>query len=186
MARFSLIVPVAAWLFCLPPGLDASEAAVAPDIAAPADATPTAPARPDEQLDEIIVQGTRLWQMHKALTDADDRFFARYNEINKDHDFDVHCDMEAPLGTRIKQRICRPAFQERAEEQWARGLLEGFSAIPPELIWLVREDEYRKNLLDVARGDPLLMKMLRERDALAKRYEAERKRRMKGRWIIFE
>jgi hypothetical protein len=186
MASSSFIVPVAACLLCVPPGIGASEAAAAPGVARPADTTVTAPANSDEQLDEVIVQGTRLWQMRKAVTDADDRFFARYNEINKNHDFDVHCDMEAPLGTRIKQRTCRPAFQEKAESEWARGLLEGFAAIPPELVWLDRQEAYRRNLFDVARGDPQLMKLLRERDALEKRYKAEHKRRMKGRWILFE
>ncbi len=185
MARPSFTIAVAAWLICLPPGIGASEAAAAPDVAPP-DITPTAPAKPYEQLDEIIVQGTRLWQMHKAITDADDRFFARYNEINKNHDFDVHCAMEAPLGTKLKQRICRAAFQEKAEEEWARALLQGTAANPPEVVRVAREDQYRKNLLDVVRGNPELMKMLRQRDALEKKYEAELKKRMKGKWILFE
>jgi hypothetical protein len=30
------------------------------------------------------------------------------------------------------------------------------------------------------------MKMLRQRDALEKKYEAELKKRMKGKWILFE
>jgi len=185
MARPSFTIAVAAWLICLPPGIRASEAAAAPDVAPP-DITATAPAKPDEQLDEIIVQGTRLWQMHKAITDADDRFFARHNEINKNHDFDVHCTMEAPLGTKLKQRICRAAFQEKAEEEWARALLQGTAANPPEVVRVAREDQYRKNLLDVVRGNPELMKMLRQRDALEKKYEAELKKRMKGKWILFE
>ena len=185
MAKPSFTIAVAAWLICLPPGIGASEAAAAPDVAPP-DITATAPAKPDGQLDEIIVQGTRLWQMHKAITDADDRFFARYNEINRNHDFDVHCAMEAPLGTKLKQRICRAAFQEKAEEEWARALLQGTAANPPEVVRVAREDQYRKNLLDVVRGNPELMKMLRQRDALEKKYEAELKKRMKGKWILFE
>ena len=184
MVRSSLTIAVAAWLICLPPGIRASEAAAAP-VVAPPDIT-TAPAKSDEQVEEIIVQGSRLWQMHKAITDADDRFFARYNEINKKHDFDVHCGMEAPLGTKLKQRICRPTFQEKAEEQWARSLLDGTAANPPEVVRVAREDEYRKNLLDVVRGNPELMKLLRQRDALEKKYEAELKKRMKGKWFLFE
>ncbi|HEY4214708.1 MAG TPA: hypothetical protein VGM84_24740 [Steroidobacteraceae bacterium] len=186
MARSSFTIAVAAWLICLPPGIGANEATAAPDVASPAGTTATAPARPDEQLDEIIVQGSRLWQMRKAITDADDRFFARYNEINKNHDFDVHCGMEAPLGTRLKQRICRAAFQEKADEEWARALLNGTAANPPEVVRVARDDEYRKNLLDVVRGNPELMKLLRQRDALEKKYEAELKKRMKGKWILFE
>jgi hypothetical protein len=186
MARSSFTVPVAAWLICLLPGMGANEVAAAPDVAPPADTAATAPAPPDKPIDEIIVQGTRLWQMQKAITAADDRFFVRYNEINKDHDFDVHCAMEAPLGTLIKQRFCRPAYYEKAEQDYARALLDGTDAIPPEAVRLDRQEEYRKHMLDVVRGSPELMKLMHERDALKKKYEAELKKRMKGRWFLFE
>jgi hypothetical protein len=186
MATRSFTVTVAAWLICLSAGTRASEAAALPDAAPPADTTATARPEANEPLDEIIVRGTRLWQMRKAITDVDDQFFARYNEINKKHDFDVHCAMEAPLGTRLEERVCRAAFQEKAEQEWARALLVGPAAIPPEVVRLLRQDEYRENLLAVVRADPQLMQLVRQREALGKKYEAARKKRMNGRWVLFD
>ncbi len=185
MGRSSYIFPVAAWIFCLSLGMG-SAAATTPDVTPPADTATTASAKPDEPPDEVIVLGKRLSQMRKAVTDADDRFFARYNEINKDHDFDVHCIVEAPVGTLIKRRTCRPVFQEKGDEDYARSLLDGTGAIPPEIVRLLHQDEYHKHMLEVVRANPELMKMVSERDVLKKQYEAELKRRMKDKWILFE
>ncbi len=99
--------------------------------------------------------------------------------------------MEAPLGTLIKHRTCRAAFQEKAEEDYARSILDGGTmatggaAIPPEIVRLERQDEYRKHMLDVVRGNPELMKMVRERDALKKNYDAELKKRHEGQVVSF-
>lgn len=132
------------------------------------------------------MRGTRLWQMRQAIIEAEDRFYALYNKLNTNDDFDVRCRMEAPLGTRLKKRVCRVAFQEEAEAEYAQSLFRGGVVPTPEVIWLQRSDDYRKNVLAVVNSDRRLRDLLRERDGLEKQYKAEHSKRFKDRWIVFE
>ncbi len=53
-------------------------------------------AEPVEQLDEIVVTATqaKIRELRMAAEKAEDAFYARYNEINKNHDFDINCHVE--------------------------------------------------------------------------------------------
>lgn len=139
-----------------------------------------------QELAEVVVRGTRLWQLRAAIIEAEDRFYARYNQLNANDDFDVHCRQEAPLGTRLKQRVCRIAFQEEAQADHAQVLFTGGFAPDPRLVMLERSEEYRANALAVINGDRHLRALVRERERLEKKYEEERRKRFKDRWIIFE
>lgn len=155
-----------------------------------ADAPLVAPASPapgqeEEVLEEVIVKGERLWQLRAAIVKAEDRFYARWNELNKDRDFDMKCYMEAPLGTRLKSRICRVAFYEDAQAEYAQAMMRGQFAPSPTQVALDRQVEYRKVAMELL-NDPQLRKLVREREAAQKKYTEERKKRFKDRWIIFE
>ncbi len=138
-------------------------------------------------LPEVEVVGKRLYQLQKAIIQTEDKFLARYNELNQDRDFDVHCRQEAPAGTRIQKRICRVHFYELAEEEWARYQLDpsNYYAPPPDLVALQRADEYQRKALAVINSDTELRRLLRAREALEKKYYAARKEAFKGRWIAF-
>jgi hypothetical protein len=138
------------------------------------------------ELPEVQVMGKRLYQMRQDIIRAEDQFFARFNELNTDDDFDVHCTMEAPTGTRLKQRVCRVQFYEKAQAEEAQALLRGEFAPPADLVAVERSAEYEKKALAVINAHPELLKLVREREALEKRYIATRKARFKGRWILFE
>ena len=79
----------------------------------------SAPARQDESLDEVVVKGTRseLDELRNEMVLVEDRFYERYNELNPNHDFDTHCQMEARIGTNTKRRYCRAVYQERAQQK---------------------------------------------------------------------
>jgi hypothetical protein len=141
---------------------------------------------PTEELDEVTVEGARLSRMRERIVAAEDRFYALYNELNKNDDYDVHCTNEAPLGTRLKKRICRVEFYSRAKQEYGAsivsmlgGVAGGGSAKSPTLIALEREPEYRATMLQVVQENPGLLRLLKERDALEKRYIAARKQRFK-------
>lgn len=140
----------------------------------------------DEELEEVVVRGTKLWQMREAIVNAEKRFYALYNELNTNDDFDVHCDLEAPLGTRLKSRVCRVAYVADAQADFAQALLAGYEAPSPEIVQLERADEYRAAALKVINGDKRLLKLARERERLEAKYLEERRKRFKGRWILFE
>jgi hypothetical protein len=49
--------------------------------------------------------------LRQAVVEAEDRFHARYNELNDNDDFDVNCRQEARTGTKLERRICRAVYQ---------------------------------------------------------------------------
>lgn len=141
---------------------------------------------PADTLDEVTVNGKRLSQMRQDIVRAEDAFFAAYNKLNPEHDYDVHCDMEAPIGTRIKQRVCRVAFFERAQADEAQALLGGYSVPSADTVLMERSDDMKKSMLAVINAHPELRRMIRVREDLEKKYLATRKERFKGHWILFE
>jgi len=138
------------------------------------------------ELPEIQVTGNRLYQLRRDIIRSEDRFFAAFNKLNTDHDFDIHCSQQTPLGTHIQSRVCRVKFYEKAQEDEARAWVTGdFSAPPAHLIALQRSAEYQQKALAVINAHPELLRMIREREALEKKFDAVRKARFKGRWFLF-
>jgi hypothetical protein len=167
-----------------------STMASAPAIPAPGSATPAptpAVAGEEEVLDEVLVQGTKLWQLREAIVLAEERFYALYNELSNGDEFDVTCRKEAPLGTRLKKRVCQIGFMEEAEAEYAQAWVTGsFAAPEPGQVWVQRSGDYRENALRLLNGHPELLKLAKAREQAEKKYNAERKKRFKGRWILFE
>jgi hypothetical protein len=61
-----------------------------------------------QELDEIWVRGQYL---SRVIEDAEDDFFKRYNELNKDTNYDVFCgQMSLRSGSMIMVRNCIPGF----------------------------------------------------------------------------
>jgi len=154
------------------------------------------PAR-TETTDEVLVRGTRLRELRAAIVEAEDRFYARYNELNKVDDFDIECAMDAHTGTLIKQRRCFTKLQLEARSQNGREVLQmfqdqaaGLTGRPPntdpEAVWLAHYDDYRDNILYLLKVHPELRRLARERDDAEKRYSTEYRRRLKGRLIHIE
>lgn len=140
----------------------------------------------EQVLDEVIVSGMSLRQMRDAIVAAEQRFYDLYNELNQEDDFDIHCHERAALGTRIKRRECLVAFQEEAQMMYARAVMNGDFSPDAVMMTLERRDEYRRNALAVINGDARLRRMIQERARLEEKYEAERRQRFKGRWIVIE
>jgi hypothetical protein len=158
----------------------AAPAADVPQAATPAD-------RPDEVLDEALVVGTKLWKLRQKAVEVEDRFYALYNQLNKDQDFDVHCHIEAPTGRIIKERVCRVSYIERAQAVEVTALLDGHSAPPSDMVAQARQADFEKHFLQVVNADARLRKLVREREALEKKYDEERKRRVANHsWFRFE
>jgi hypothetical protein len=137
-------------------------------------------------LPEVQVVGKRLYQMRKDIINAENKFFAKFNELNKNDEFDIHCVMNAETGTHLKKRLCRVQFYEDAQRQEAQARFGGPPAPSAELVALERGPEYKKAALTIINAHPELLRLVKERDALEKKYDATRKQRFKGRWILFE
>jgi len=136
---------------------------------------------PEQQsLDEVLVQGTQLWKLRQQMIRVEDEFYALYNELNKDKDFDVHCHTEAPPDRIIKERVCRVAYYEDAQALEAQALLDGHSAPPADMVAEARNADFERHFLQVVNSDPRLLKLVREREALGKKYDRERAQRSTG------
>jgi hypothetical protein len=56
--------------------------------------------------DEIIVRGKALEGLRLRIERAEADVYTRFNDINSDDSYDIHCYERAPTGTRITKRVC--------------------------------------------------------------------------------
>lgn len=71
------------------------------------------------ELDEVVVRGERLID---AIVKAEDAFYAIYNQVNKDNQYDVNCtrmNLTADSGSRMNSRLCLPSFVASAIADYA-------------------------------------------------------------------
>lgn len=60
---------------------------------------------------EIIVAPTvTRGRLQKLIIQVEDDFFAKFNELNIDDDYDVFCYEYIPTMSHIRKRVCDPAF----------------------------------------------------------------------------
>lgn len=148
-----------------------------------------------EQLEGVEVYGSppELASQRQAITDAENRFYARYNELNLNDDFDVNCRVEARTGTRLTSRTCRPLYQEDAVQEGAKLAVEirqkaqsyGGQAllgantppVPAAVAITARRGEFERNMRNVVRRHPELVMLLEERAAAAEALERATRRR---------
>jgi hypothetical protein len=159
-------------------------------------ATAVDPWPQEVELDEVLVLGkqAQVDQMRKELVRLEDLFHTRYNELNTNDDFDIHCMIEARTGTRIEKRSCRAIYMERAlqeegkdafvirqdiQDQFTRGVMQpkvfASPPVPAAVAVSARLEAFRKNVRDVAGQDPELIELLRRRAELAERFLAARR-----------
>lgn len=78
----------------------------------------------DEVLEEITIIGDRsLGSLTHLIMKAEDRIYDIFNGMNDDKRYDVACRWEAPIGSHIKRRSCRPNFVLNAQSDNARAVL---------------------------------------------------------------
>ena len=120
----------------------ACSAVVAQDI-------PVQPASrpPPSADDEIIVYGS-VPELRRQLLRTRDAMFARWNEVNGDDKFDIHCKYDAPIGSRIKRESCVSNIWAELDEKIAQAYLarlRGETGAPPEF-WLAQQNYWASKL----------------------------------------
>ncbi len=81
--------------------------------------------QPVEEPEEIVVRAKPLNRYRAEIEVARDEMIRLFNEANEDDDNDVRCRYDAPTGSRIPERVCFSAAQDRASAGAARDLLAG-------------------------------------------------------------
>jgi hypothetical protein len=162
-------ITLLAVVVCCPPAAFAQEVMGPPKPASRA----SAPAVSSEPLPEVEIRGTRarLREMRDEMVRLEDLFYQRYNQLNTDDQYDVHCYMEQPTGTLLRYRVCRPQFAETATSEEAKAFLGGYSVAPANLVIMSKYPDFEKHALAVINRDRDLLRLVREREALEARYE---------------
>jgi len=76
------------------------------------DAAPTEEASQQGRLpyEVVVTPEVRFGTLKKLLVQIEDDFFAKFNELNLDDDYDVVCYRFKPTGSHISRRVCEPQF----------------------------------------------------------------------------
>lgn len=141
-------------------------------------------------VDEVIVHGRyeQLSAMRKEYEQLEDKFYDEYNKLNTDHQWDVNCGREAPVGTRISGRVCTPVFVETIERDFYAGTLQGRATTGSVWIWIQPKREgFKKNMVDTVNKNPKLLELLMKRNAAQQRYEEARKKKFaRGKIFVWD
>jgi hypothetical protein len=144
-----------------------------------------------EPMDEVEVTGKyeKLSAMRKEYELLEERFYAEYNKLNSNHDFDIKCSTDSAVF--IKLRRCQPVFIDKAyrDATWGAGGSSGFGgadaltgyAQPAVWVWVqAKLPAYRQNMRDQIRKNPRLLELLMKRNAAAERYQVVREKKFEG------
>jgi hypothetical protein len=124
------------------------------------------PAMAADDLDEVVVQADRhqLQTLREEMVRLEDDFFGRFNELNKDRQFDFFCTDTARTGTQIRQKVCRPRFANEAMGDEGRTWLDGYrsnsvggASTPARVVIDIKEEQLRRLMLDLLGKDPQLL-----------------------------
>jgi hypothetical protein len=83
--------------------------------------------QPPEEIEEVVVRAKPLNRYRAEIEVARDEMIRLFNEANEGEDNDVRCRYEAPTGSRIPQRVCFSAAQDRASAKGAADFLRALT-----------------------------------------------------------
>jgi len=143
---------------------------------------PAAPPLPGgESVEEVIVRAKSLNRLQSEVFRAEAAFYGAFNALNADHEFDIHCGLEAQIGSHLQQRVCRAKFVSTLRAQATQAALRGEP--PPPTAGLMQEKAklLKDQMRTAATQNPDLATALITLVDARKAFEAERKRRCEGR-----
>ena len=135
-------------------------------------------------LDEVVVTGKlgSLSGLTRAIHEAEDRFYERYNALNKQELKDIQCRNEAPLGTNLKVKTCELKAVDdmtRTQALGLYGVTEGNTSVrSTNSIRMALQPEMRKYTLQLLDKDPELRRALLEHARLTQMYDELRARKL--------
>jgi hypothetical protein len=78
-----------------------------------------APAPQVDGVDEVIVPGRTTQELRLEIERLESAVHERFNALNSSDELDIFCSEQAPTGSNIPVRTCRPNFVIRAEQRAA-------------------------------------------------------------------
>jgi len=83
------------------------------------------PPQPAANADEIVVEGRKPENVYAEIERLEISVYDRFNALNSNDEFDIHCFKQAPTGSNIPLRRCAPNFVVEAEAQAAQNTMVG-------------------------------------------------------------
>jgi len=142
-------------------------------LASPAFAADSTGSRVQAPVDgEVTVRATRkLAEIRKEIRAAQDRFIARYNELNTVREYAIACSEEAPTGSGFSRYACRPQYVNTATADEASEWVLGHFSIPSGTVTASKREGFRQNMLAVSSKSPELQKLAQDQVNLQARYD---------------
>jgi hypothetical protein len=140
----------------------------------------------------VVVTGKlgTLSGLTKAINEAEDRFYQRFNEINKDRTMDILCRVEAPTGTRLKHKSCYPqAVDDLTRDEALRfmGVTSGnINPTSPFAIQQAIRPELKQRTLEMLKKDPELLRALLEHARLTQMYAELRAKKLATSSVVWD
>ena len=75
--------------------------------------------------DEVIVPGSRPENLRVEIERLERVVYERWNALNSNDEFDIHCLDSEPTGSNITQTRCAPDFAIQAESRAAKSMIDG-------------------------------------------------------------
>jgi hypothetical protein len=110
--------------------------------------------------------------------------------LNSDDDFDIHCYREAETGSHIKRRVCKANYLRRLEAEATKQQMLSLQAtgaglyLEPVVEIRKMDKKFQEEVEKLAIANPELLEALVEFVDMKKAFEAERKERCEGRFIL--
>ena len=123
--RFGPVVAAASLCLAAICGVAAQDA----DTSSAEEAPPAASAP-----DEVVVIGQSLSDLRQRIEAAEVAVFNRFNDINSNDDFDIHCRYRTKYFSHTRERVCESNSWREQDENYAESLLQtvrGEYAPPP-------------------------------------------------------
>ena len=78
---------------------------------------------PSADIEELVVPGRTPENLRVEIERLEVAVYDRFNALNSNDEFDIHCLEQAPTGSNIPLRTCAPNFVIRAESRAATKML---------------------------------------------------------------
>ncbi len=140
-------------------------------------------------VDEIIVPGVKPENLSAEIERLESSVYERFNALNSNDEFDIHCFKQAPTGSNIPLRRCAPNFVVEAEAAAAKNTISGArsnanansrNAGDNGTILEQKSRELTEEIQRLAREDERLMRDLVRLDQLKQQQANDKPARRRG------
>jgi hypothetical protein len=114
-----------------------------------------------ETIEEIVVYGDKsLANLRREVYRTEEDFFATFNSLNEEEEYDVHCFYEVPSFTHIRRHVCRANFVKDATAKEFAGWRRGQPTVPARTVIMQKKRRLGTKLELMAVEHPALLEAL--------------------------